>query len=43
MTSAISEASQQKRQAALASIFASAALTLGKLVAGLMSGSLALL
>lgn len=43
MSGAPSDASQQKRQAALASIFASAALTLGKLVAGLMSGSLALL
>jgi cation diffusion facilitator family transporter len=32
-----------KRKAALASIFASAVLTLGKLVAGLLSGSLALL
>lgn len=32
-----------KQQAALASIFASAALTVGKLVAGLLSGSLALL
>ncbi|MDB5594338.1 MAG: Cation diffusion facilitator family transporter [Hyphomicrobiales bacterium] len=32
-----------KRQAALASIFASALLTIGKLVAGLLSGSLALL
>lgn len=35
--------SELKRKAALASIFASALLTLGKLVAGLLSGSLALL
>ncbi len=35
--------SELKRKAALASIFASAVLTLGKLVAGLLSGSLALL
>ena len=32
-----------KQRAALASIFASAALTIGKLVAGLLSGSLALI
>lgn len=43
MSGAVNEASSQKRQAALASIFASAALTIGKLAAGLLSGSLALL
>ena len=43
MAAGHSEASELKRKAALGSIFASAALTLGKLVAGLMSGSLALL
>jgi cation diffusion facilitator family transporter len=46
MTSAAqskTEDAELKRKAALASIFASAVLTLGKLVAGLLSGSLALL
>ncbi len=38
-----SEASKLKSRAALASIFASAALTIGKLIAGLLSGSLALM
>lgn len=37
------EHNNKKQKAALASIFASAGLTLGKLVAGLMSGSLALI
>ncbi|MBM3608899.1 MAG: cation-efflux pump [Alphaproteobacteria bacterium] len=36
-------AHERKKAAALASIFASAALTIGKLVAGLLSGSLALI
>ena len=39
----MTEASQTKETAALASIAASALLALGKLVAGLLSGSLALL
>ena len=38
-----SETSKLKSRAALASIIASAALTIGKLVAGLLSGSLALI
>ena len=37
------DAAEQKQRAALYSIFASAALTLGKLAAGLLTGSLALL
>ena len=40
---ALTSDSQLKRAAALASIFASALLTIGKLVAGLLSGSLALM
>lgn len=39
----MSETAQLKERAALASIFASALLTIGKLVAGLLSGSLALM
>ena len=39
----MSDLAKRKESAALASIFASAALTIGKLVAGLLSGSLALI